>query len=337
MQDRIPTQGQEGRVLITPEDGSPAYYAKVEMADNPSQAGTPLNKATLLKDETAALYGLGTDAVPDDVFAYVGRYNQHWWRRRKPGGVSIVDGDTVQTYNLGSGYSQTRNITVTYSPEAEIVDGNIKIKTEQTLTATYATYTVFEELRGKFIMASEVGSDTSVLVKAKENAAVTQRNQSGVYYVDIEATIPKIASIPPGEWEYLYSSDRSAYPDSGVQDGYEYEYLGIPFDNAVTAPKIETGSYVGTGTKGPNNPCSVTFNFVPKFVAVIGTGSWLFLRQGIKGNYPGSGDRGGVNNVVTSGMNDKTITWYVNNTTTTNYEQYQCNTAGVTYNYIALG
>lgn len=71
MQDRIPTPGQEGRVLITPENGNLAYYAKVEMADNPSQAGTPLNKATLLQDSTAALYGLGTDAVPDDVLKQI--------------------------------------------------------------------------------------------------------------------------------------------------------------------------------------------------------------------------------------------------------------------------
>ena len=34
-----------------------------------SQQGTPLNKDTLLKDATAALFGLGTDAVPDDVLA----------------------------------------------------------------------------------------------------------------------------------------------------------------------------------------------------------------------------------------------------------------------------
>ena len=37
-------------------------------ADSPTQEGTPLNKGTLLKDATAALYGLGADAVPDDAF-----------------------------------------------------------------------------------------------------------------------------------------------------------------------------------------------------------------------------------------------------------------------------
>lgn len=39
-----------------------------------SQAGTPLNKDTLLKDATAALYGLGSDAVPDDVFSMLPEY-----------------------------------------------------------------------------------------------------------------------------------------------------------------------------------------------------------------------------------------------------------------------
>lgn len=33
-----------------------------------TEPGTDINKATLLKDETATLYGLGADAVPDEVF-----------------------------------------------------------------------------------------------------------------------------------------------------------------------------------------------------------------------------------------------------------------------------
>ena len=60
MEDRIPTPGQEGRVKITPESGNP-FYAKLEMADNPAQEGTALNKANLLSDATAAkLHGVTT-------------------------------------------------------------------------------------------------------------------------------------------------------------------------------------------------------------------------------------------------------------------------------------
>lgn len=40
--------------------------------------------------------------------------------------------------------------------------------------------------------------------------------------------------------------------------------------------KIATGSYVGTGTFGASNPCSLTFDFVPQLV-------WIYLVQGVGG------------------------------------------------------
>lgn len=64
MQDRISTY--PGRVTLTPVPGQEHTY-DMTRADQPTQPGTPLNKATLLKDATAALYGLGADAVPDEV------------------------------------------------------------------------------------------------------------------------------------------------------------------------------------------------------------------------------------------------------------------------------
>ena len=67
MKNRVPAN--PGRVLITPEDGSAAFYATVTRADNPTEAGDPLSKETLLKDATAALYGLDATAVPDEVLA----------------------------------------------------------------------------------------------------------------------------------------------------------------------------------------------------------------------------------------------------------------------------
>ena len=65
MQDRVPLY--PGRVKLTPVSGQENTYDMVR-ADQPSQEGTPINKNSLLKDATAALYGLGADAVPDDVF-----------------------------------------------------------------------------------------------------------------------------------------------------------------------------------------------------------------------------------------------------------------------------
>lgn len=65
MKDRVAVN--PGRVLITPENGSP-YYATMTRADNPTQDGTPLNKNSLLKDTTAALLGGNADMVPDEAF-----------------------------------------------------------------------------------------------------------------------------------------------------------------------------------------------------------------------------------------------------------------------------
>ncbi|MBQ3860838.1 MAG: hypothetical protein II779_09930 [Clostridia bacterium] len=70
MKDRIPTK--PGRVKLTPSGDGENYYI-LERADEPSEAGTPLNKASLLSDATAALMGLtGADPTVNDALASVG-------------------------------------------------------------------------------------------------------------------------------------------------------------------------------------------------------------------------------------------------------------------------
>lgn len=65
MQDRI--SRYPGRVRLTPVVGQQNVYDMV-LADEPAQEGTKINKANLLTDATAALFGLGVTAVPNDVF-----------------------------------------------------------------------------------------------------------------------------------------------------------------------------------------------------------------------------------------------------------------------------
>ena len=235
MKDRVPLY--PGRVKLVPVSGQENLYNMVR-ADQPTQEGTPLNKATLLKDATAALFGLDTNAVPDDVLAYIGKYNQYWWRRRTP--------------------------------------------------------------------------------------------------------------VQAGDWEYLQSSDRSAYPDSGEQDGYEYQYLGIPFDNAATAPKIATGSYVGTGKYGSNNPNSLTFEFEPKIVMISSIERnddfSIFPCFSLPESYPsiiGYGWSGLFNDqLITSQDNyakrdGNTLSWYYKGSSSA--APRQLNSSDKTYTYIAIG
>lgn len=88
MQDRVSLY--PGRVTLTPVAGQANTY-DMERADSPTQAGTPLSKASLLKDATAAMYGLPNTAVPDEVFQKIAKKD-----------VFKV-GDTLQTVrtNLG--------------------------------------------------------------------------------------------------------------------------------------------------------------------------------------------------------------------------------------------
>lgn len=65
MKDRIPKY--PGRVKLNPVPGQANTFDLVR-ADEPTEPGTPLNKASLLSDSTATALGLGANATPDEAF-----------------------------------------------------------------------------------------------------------------------------------------------------------------------------------------------------------------------------------------------------------------------------
>ena len=101
MQDRV--SQYPGRVKLTPVSGQENVY-DMEWADNPSVVGTPLNKNSLLKDATAALFGLGADALPDGVFSEIKSLFDEAFSM--PDYLPVVghyygDGSSYQKINLG--------------------------------------------------------------------------------------------------------------------------------------------------------------------------------------------------------------------------------------------
>lgn len=68
MQDRV--AAYPGRVRMTPVAGQTNVY-DMELADSPSVVGTPLNKANLLTDATAALLGLTSSATVNTALAQI--------------------------------------------------------------------------------------------------------------------------------------------------------------------------------------------------------------------------------------------------------------------------
>lgn len=70
MKDRV--SQNPGRVKITPENGSAAYFAKLEMADGPTDPGTPLTRQTLLSEDAAQQLGLDPEtATPSEAFGRI--------------------------------------------------------------------------------------------------------------------------------------------------------------------------------------------------------------------------------------------------------------------------
>lgn len=341
MNDRISLY--PGRVKMTPVAGQANTFDMVR-ADDPTQVGTPLNKATLLKDATAALYGLGTGAVPDDVFAELGKYKQYWWRRRDLGHYVLQETSISAPRTIYMSYSSV--VTYTYGSSVTInqTDGTVTIDNPQTLT-TQGTpdASIFNPLIGSYYMCDKpmrhpnTGADimfANTLYFIPNGATISNNGEN--YYLATAAMKISTEKTAPGDWQYIQSSNRNAYPDSGTQDGYEYEYLGIPFDNAVTAPRIETGSYVGTETYGQANPNTLTFGFKPKMViiSVNGTspyGGAIFMYGQTRSSYTGVAYNVDPSDMPILTWNENSVSWY-----STHRGYNQLNEAK-TYNYLAIG
>lgn len=69
MKDRVPTY--PGRTKITREDGT-VEYVTLERADAPLEEGTPLNKGTLLDDDTCFILDLPSTATPNEALLKLG-------------------------------------------------------------------------------------------------------------------------------------------------------------------------------------------------------------------------------------------------------------------------
>lgn len=376
MQDRVPLY--PGRVTLTPVSGQ-ANTFDLTRADQPTQEGTPLNKANLLKDTTAALFGLGTGAVPDDVLAELGKYKQYWWRRRARSVIekrTDITGEVQVTRDASPGRKFYYSKTVSLDP-----NGGVSLVSPVTLdgvaSSTTSANALSESLKPylddvPYYISSDIVDGKIYYVPTESHIGYNSVNPGyftfGLYryssktlYMvlsdnslsDVKVPAQLVEGVvPTGDWQYVQSSNRNTYPDSGIRDGYEYEYLGIPFDSAVTAPKIDTGSYTGTGTYGASNPNSLTFAFEPKLVFMFKDKFPVYGSASSSTSYPVYGTTIGMTTTYSRSLfniygrrsgddyylyakkssDGKTLSWY--------HEARaddQMNYSGVTYRYIAIG
>lgn len=140
MKDRV--SANPGRVKLTPEDGSPAFYATMERADNPVEEGTPLNKSTLLSDAACDLLKIPQTSTVNEAFLKlalgVGKYGYtvHFqWPDGSPmvgyrvNGLTAIDGSALTTDDTGTVFGVSENTSVSVSVSTSFQDLNTASKT----------------------------------------------------------------------------------------------------------------------------------------------------------------------------------------------------------------
>ena len=130
-----------------------------------------------------------------------------------------------------------------------------------------------EDLETGYVARAEAAA------KRAEDAAADAENTVGGDYVTQEELDSAIGAIPTPEvytkTETLADETAALFglgADAVADDVFAAVKALIDSANAYadTKAKIATGSYVGTGTYGASNPCSLTFDFAPKAVFVTG-------------------------------------------------------------------
>lgn len=131
--------------------------------------------------------------------------------------------------------------------------------------------------------------------------------------------------------ELVTSTDQNAHYDGEVDvEGCTYTALD-PITTFV--PRMQTGSYVGTGTYGTYQYNSLTFEFVPKLVMVARNDMASHLNANTIPMFLWFGQDGVVAaNAMAFSRHDTTLDW-----SATSSAEHQFNSQGVTYRWVAIG
>lgn len=236
--------------------------------------------------------GLVNRAAFNARFSVLNELYRYWWKRIGVNG-SIIKSDITAPVIIGD---KSAGVSISYGTDlkiksdgsAEIVDP-IEYKTTwissdgaQEAAETLASFAPCY-LRG---LTGDTGNiyylpNGTTYGKEFDPPLQTISYQTSNVSLQVDGVSVKAQKVSVSteisDWEYVFSDSRNAYPDSGEQNGYEYQYLGIPFENAREAPKILIGGYTGTGTYGKNAPNRLTFEGVPILLAISSLGSYSDL------------------------------------------------------------
>lgn len=241
-----------------------------------------------------------------------------WTKQRKE---LWKTGQTSITYEFPD---STKQYTILYYSNTITVDdnGRIALDSPQSVTVNGTSH-----LKPTGYFAE---STTNLTTVYKTTDSTQKVNDTDIAFNYPITTLKNIEAWSIGvNSSIVVSEDPNAYTDGYVDDeGYTYTAL-----DPITAfvPRIQTGSYTGTGTYGANNPCSLTFSFVPKFVLVMrSTSTTHVATSGTSLTWTGQpGASSGSECAIA--LSDKTLSWYGTSAA------YQLNVSNNPYYWVAIG
>lgn len=310
------------------------------------QVGTPLNKANLLKDATAAQIGLPPSTTPDGMFQALGNTGElHVWRKTVTSGTGTYSLGAVQEglhYIKWANNSDTSDSSGTFEYGSEIAvnnDGTITgIKNPSTITIKpwdddASKANVF---KGKFIkMVSQVVTGLSRFEIGEiwwipADAVMTRdllNGQSNAWYIAASKR-QQVIGIPAGTTTtYPVSTNPNAYQEGDGAKEAGYVVLEVVTGQFKMSERYPTDGYyykyassisvADDGTISLNSPSQISFDrynggqsYANSCLAEI-AGKFMYLSNRDSGtNAP---DSKPPFNSVPSGVvhipSDATLTW----------------------------
>ena len=280
MLDRIPSPGKEGRMLITPEDGSAPFYARVTMADEPLQEGTLLAKRNLLSDDVAAHFGGDQSFVPNDALRFLGERNLHWWRRTVVNySENRQDMSALTLFTNGS----SNYGTVVYSDSIVFneLTGIAELVNPTLISISSTDYSAFtENCLGKYICTSYSPTTwfPQVYYIPEDVTFKSGGDHVTAYYVEVYGA-KMVLTHKEDDVSYVFSESGDTYPINGQVDGAQYSYIGIPLENAEQAPRMELLTYIASGTFTEDAPYALSASFAPDLWIMIGKATFSVITK----------------------------------------------------------
>lgn len=259
--------------------------------------------------------------------------NEYVWSKN-----AIVENRTV--YPLPPGYSYVVLADNSYTGNVQYADEIAISKDGEIALVNPTTTTTTEIIANRNVLLGKYFINPNSPGTAERVKPVIVWVSKDAEFVDVTTLIRCLSGLYNVSYAlhaigYVNSPDPSAYPPS-VPDGYTYTALGQLGEKV----RIATGSYTGAGTYGSSNPNSLTFDFVPKVIFIVGvtavTGSSIAVIIPVEsGSYSysfegNSGSRYACPIFVS--LNENTVYWY-----SLDNEIRQMNRLNVTYRYTAIG